>query len=115
MRRMVLYLVLTVVGMGIYPIKAAGHVDAGSTEKTKKEIIKVEEEVIQAISKDDANTLDRICADEIVWLTPTGQFLTKTEVLANIHSRNLMGFSIKSDEKELHVYGDTVVVYSKTA
>jgi ketosteroid isomerase-like protein len=115
MRRMLLFLVLTVAGMGIYPIKAAEHVDAGLTEKTKNEILKVEEELIQAISKDDANTLDRIFADEIVWLTSTGQFLTKAEVLANIHSRNLTGFSIKSDEKELHVYGDTAVVYSKTA
>jgi hypothetical protein len=115
MRRMVLFLVLTVAGMGIYPIKAARQVDAGSTEKAKTEILKVEEELIQAISKDDANTLDRIFADEIVWLTSTGQFLTKAEVLANIHSRNLTGFSTKSDEKELRVYGDTVVVYSKTA
>src|ERR1700693_2448066 len=114
MRRMLLFLVLTVAGMGIYPIKAAEHVDAGSTEKTKNEILKVEDELIQAISKDDANTLDRSFADEIVWLTSTGQFLTKAEVLANIHSRNLTGFPIKSDEKELHVYGDTDVVYSKT-
>lgn len=114
MRRIVIFFVLTVTGMGIYSIKAAGQVDAGSAEKTKTEAHKVQEELGQAVLKDDTNTLDRICADDLVWLTSTGQFLTKAEVLADIHARNLTEFWIKSDEKEFHVYGDTVVIYSKT-
>jgi hypothetical protein len=113
MRRVVLFLVLTVTGMGLYSIKAAGQVDAGSAEKTKTEALKVEQELSQAVLKDDTNTLDRICADEMVWLTSTGQFLNKAEVLADIHARNLTEFWIKSDEKEIHIYGDTVVIYSK--
>jgi hypothetical protein len=114
MRRIFLVFGLTVAAMGISPIRAAEHVGTRSAEKTKKEILHVEQELSQAVLKNDANTLDRIFADEMVWLTSTGQFLSKAEVLADIRARNLTEFSFKSNEEELHVYGDTVVLYRKT-
>src|SRR5450755_2465811 len=93
MRRVFIVLVLTVAGMGVSSGKAAEHADANSNDKTKKEVLKVEQELQQAILKDATNILDRTFADEMVWLTSTGRFLTKSEVLADIHSRNLLEFS----------------------
>jgi ketosteroid isomerase-like protein len=114
MRRIFTFLMLTVAAMGFSPIRAAEHLDASSAEKTKKEILHVEQELSQAILKNDSITLDHIFADEMVWLTSTGQFLTKAEALADIRARNLTEFSFTSNGDELHVYGDTVVLYRKT-
>jgi hypothetical protein len=114
MRRVFIVLVLTVAGMGVSSGKAAEHADANSNDKTKKEVLKVEQELQQAILKDATNILDRTFADEMVWLTSTGRFLTKSEVLADIHSRNLLEFSFKSNDSHVTVYGNTVVLYRTT-
>ncbi|HEY4776629.1 MAG TPA: nuclear transport factor 2 family protein [Candidatus Acidoferrales bacterium] len=114
MRRIFILFMLTVAVIGIFPIRAAEHVDANPGEKTKKEVLQVERELSQAVLKNDTSTLDRIFADQMVWLTSTGQFLSKTEVLADIRARNLAEFSFKSNDDELRVYGDTVVLYRKT-
>ena len=114
MRRIFMLLVLTAAAMGISLLGAAEHVAASPKENIKNEILHIEQELSQAVLKNDTNTLDRICADEMVWLTSTGQFLSKAEVLADIRARNLTEFSFKSNDEELHVYGDTVVLYRKT-
>ena len=113
MRRVFILFALTVMVMGIYPIRAAEHVDASSGEKAKNGVLQVERELGQAVLKNDTNTLDRIFADQMVWLTSTGQFLSKAQVLADIHARNLAEYSFKSNDDELRVYGATVVLYRK--
>jgi hypothetical protein len=63
--------------------------------------------------KNDTNALDRTFADQMVWLTSTGQLLSKAEVLADIRARDLAEYSFESNDDELRVYGDTVVLYRK--
>jgi ketosteroid isomerase-like protein len=85
-------------------------VSASSVEEIKKEILKVEDERNDAIMKGDVATLDKMYSDEIAWTNPKGELLTKKEVLAHLQSGEQKFFSIKHSDRQLHVYGDSVVV-----
>ena len=114
MRRVFIVLVLIVAGIGISSGKAAERADANSNDETKKEVLKIEQELQQAVVKDATKILDQTFADGMIWLTSTGRFLTKSEVLADIRSGNLSEFSFKSDDSQVNVYGNTAIVYRTT-
>jgi len=88
--------------------------DEKSASKTKEEVLKIEEEANQAVLTRSSSMLDALIADEMVWLTHGGEILTKAQVLASTRSGKLTGFSEKTDDRQLHVHGDTVVLYTTT-
>jgi ketosteroid isomerase-like protein len=83
---------------------------AEGDEEVKKEILELEEKQNQLFLKADVNFLARIYADSIDWTRPTGEPLTKAQVLANLRSGKEKYNSITHDDLKVHVYGDTVVV-----
>src|SRR5579872_2261372 len=87
---------------------------AKSVEETRKEVFTVEQELRHAVRQDTEDTLDRLLADHMVWLAASGEILTKTQVLANIRSGDRTGLLIRADDRQLHVYGNTAVIYSTT-
>jgi ketosteroid isomerase-like protein len=88
--------------------------DANSVSKAKEEILKIADEANQAVRNRSSVRLDGLFADEMVWLTSRGEILTKPQVLDNIRSGKQTGLSEKTDDKELHVHGDTVILYTTT-
>lgn len=76
----------------------------------KNEVLKVEDERNDAIMKGDIATLDKMYANEIAWTNPRGELLTKSQVLAHLGSGEQKFFSIKHSDRQIHVYGNTVVM-----
>jgi ketosteroid isomerase-like protein len=111
MQRIAILLLLTFAWTGISSGQSVEHSDTSLATKNKKEVLKVEEELDHAVLNNATDALGRLLSDQVVWLTPTGEFLTKAQVLADIHSGE---FSNKSGDRQLSVYGNTVVVYSTT-
>jgi ketosteroid isomerase-like protein len=111
MQRIAVLLLLTFAWTGVSAGQSVEHSDTSFVEKNKKEVLKVEQELDHAVLKNATETLSRLLSDEVVWLTPTGEFLTKAQVLADIHPGE---FSSKTGDSQLSVYGNTVVVYSTT-
>ena len=110
MQRMLLLLLLTVALAGTLKGQGTDGNKAESVEAVKREVLKVEEERNQAMLKGDADALGRICADELAWMSPRGELLTKAEMLENLRSGKQEYVSTNRDDVRLHVYGDTVVM-----
>jgi hypothetical protein len=90
--------------------------DANSIEEVKKEVLKVEDDRLQAPLNRQREVLERIYADELVWILPTGELLTKAQVLAmNIPAKPRRFSIIKEEDRRLHVYGNTVIMTAYTA
>ena len=88
--------------------------DAKSVAKTKEEILKIEDEANQAVKTRNSSRLDSLFADELVWLTTRGEIVTKPQVLDDVRSGRQTGLLDKTDDKQLHVHGDTVILYTAT-
>jgi ketosteroid isomerase-like protein len=83
---------------------------SASVDAIKAEVVKVEAERNDAIMKGDIATLDKMYSDEIDWINPSGELLTKSQVLDHLKSGEQKFFSIKHTDRQMHVYGDSVVV-----
>ena len=105
-----LFVVVTLVAAGI----CQGAEQDKSASKAKEEVLKIEDEANQAVKNRSSGRLDSLFADEMVWLTSTGEILTKPQVLDNIRSGKTAGLSEKTDDKQLHVHGNTVILYTAT-
>lgn len=107
-----LFLLLAAASAGVSAGQAGGHDGTNSTEKSKKEVLKVEQELNSALLKNTGSALDRLLADEMVWLTSSGEMLTKSQVLDEIRAGKQSEFSIHAADKQISVHGDTVIIYS---
>jgi ketosteroid isomerase-like protein len=86
-----------------------------STAEIEKEVLHVEEERDQALQKRDVATLDRIYADELVFINTRGQLFTKAQRLADIGSGKVEYFAYKQGDYSFKVYGNTVVMTGRTS
>jgi peptidylprolyl isomerase len=74
------------------------------------ELKKLEREWFDAITKNDAATLDRIFAEDFLAMSNDGSFMTKTEMAEVISSGRIKLDEIRTDEFKLRLYGNTAVV-----
>lgn len=64
----------------------------------------------QALLRKDTATLERIWADDLTFINPGGEMLTKAQRLENVRSGATKFDSIESTDQKVRVYGDTAVV-----
>jgi ketosteroid isomerase-like protein len=94
---------------------------AESDEAITKEVLKVEDERIQAHQGHDRAAMERIYADDLVWTFPTGERLTKVQFMDIILNGKLKPYvisdgvqkpvtTIKQEDRHFYVFGNTVVV-----
>jgi len=76
----------------------------------KSEVLKIEEERNRALQESDADALDRIYSDDLVYTNARGYVLTKAEHLADIRAKNLKLTSFKHSDVEVRVHGNTGIV-----
>jgi len=97
--------------------KAQGTVDkkveAGDEEK-RSAVLKVEDEVNQALLHGDAAALSRIYADDLAYTNERGEILDKSQVLAGLQTGNIKLPTMDHDDIRLHVYGNTVVLTGRS-
>lgn len=84
--------------------------DAKAIESLKNEVLKIEEERNQALQEGDADALDRIYTEDLVYTNARGYVLTKAQHLADIKARNLKLTSFKHSDVEVRVHGSTGIV-----
>src|SRR5215210_1070308 len=80
---------------------------------TEQELIKLNQELIDALARGDGATLDRIYAEEFVRTTVEGRVLTKAELLASLKAP-AAGRKVTYESKDIRVVdysGAAVVIY----
>jgi uncharacterized protein (TIGR02246 family) len=82
----------------------------GTVEQSKKEVLKVIEDLNGAVEKNDADSLALILSDEVEYTNQMGEVLDKVEWLARIRSGKQRSLKISMKVDHVHVFGDTVVV-----
>lgn len=66
-----------------------------------------------ALGKNDAAALDRIYADDYIFVGDTGMIMTKAERIAAFKSGDLKYESINIEVMKIHLFGDTAVAITR--
>jgi ketosteroid isomerase-like protein len=81
----------------------------GQAGKVEQSLMQTEREWVEAAQKKEADTLNRILADDWVGQGPTGA-VTKSQALAELKSGESKLDSITLGDMKVRVFGDTAVV-----
>ncbi|HZS48266.1 MAG TPA: nuclear transport factor 2 family protein [Blastocatellia bacterium] len=89
----------------------------GSTSSGDEQAVhQVEDQIVAAEGRDDADALDRLYAPGYTFVTPFGQVWTKEHYLGLMRSGDLKTDSYSRDEETIRVYSNTaMVIYRSTA
>jgi len=87
---------------------------ASKDDKVEQEIMKIEQQWLDASVKADIATLDKIEADDYLVIDPSGTISTKAEDMKNVKSGDLKFDSMEIFESKVRVYGNAAVVTAKT-
>jgi ketosteroid isomerase-like protein len=86
-----------------------------SPAEIEKQILEIEGERDQAMQKRDIATLDRLHADDFVFVNTRGQLLSKAQYLEDIRSGNLKFLTFEMGDYRFHIYGDTVIMNGRAS
>jgi len=89
------------------PVKPTPKVDAAGAEQT---LTKIENDIMAGILKKDFAAFGRHFADDAVFTGPDGTVQTKTQLLADFKSGDLVIESSSISDMKVSVYGDAAVV-----
>jgi len=81
-----------------------------TTTKSKDFIIKVEQEILNAMKNCDVKKLDELLHEKLLFNIPNGQTITKTMDLETYSSGNMTINEIKSSEQEINLIGENAIV-----
>ena len=113
MKRLILYLsLMTVVICGPRTQRAAAQ---ARNEKIEQEVIKVEEDRLQAFKNSDAATLNRIFDDDFTYTNTKGEIHTKAELIGDVTSGRLTYNTLVHSDVHVRVYGDTAILTGRSA
>src|SRR5215470_13379633 len=83
---------------------------AGPVSKAEEEVLKIDTERADAYIHGDTAALDRILADDVTYVHPTGKVETKAEILAGFKAGDRQYLSIDRDDVTVKTYGNTAVI-----
>jgi uncharacterized protein (TIGR02246 family) len=109
-RRVLLLELLIILTSALLTAQQAMKQAPQATRDLKNEVLKIEEERNQALQKGDAEELDRIYTDDLVYTNARGFVLTKAQHLADIRAKNLKLTSMEHSDVEVRVHGNTGIV-----
>ena len=95
-------------------VMLAMSVSYGQKMTTEQTLMKMEQEMADAIVKNDMSVWDKYSADRSVFTDPGGMLMTKAETAAMFKSGDLKIESTKISDMKVHMYGNTAVVTYKT-
>ena len=94
-----------------YPFLSIKHNSKIKMEATNKEqIIELERKLLEAMKKSDVGNLSELLHDDLLFVIPTGQTVTKQVDISNLQSGNLKIDAISSSEQEVNLIGDNAIV-----
>jgi hypothetical protein len=108
MRRTILLIIMSVTGL----CTASGKQDAryDSDAAIQQAILQVDKERYEAMQKRDMAAMDRLHADDFVFVNTKGRLLNKSEYLEEVRSGNLKFLSVETDDYHFSIHGNTVIM-----
>jgi len=98
------------VGLLVAVACIAAGADSATDEKT---VAALDTEYQAAVKVNDANTMDRILADDFVVVLGTGQIYTKSDLLDMARTKRVQYEHQEESDQTVRVWGDTAVVTAK--
>jgi uncharacterized protein (TIGR02246 family) len=83
---------------------------AVKADDAKQQIVQLEQQLTEALSRSDSRTVDILWADDVVWVGPGGQAFSKAEQLAAMRAATASS-ALKATNKrvDVRIYGTTAV------
>ena len=78
--------------------------------RAEEEVRRLEEERVQAIRTNDADTLNRIQAENYLAVDPLGEIITKAQDQAVVRSGMITFDSIETDQLTFRTFGQTIII-----
>ncbi len=91
-----------------------GSLAYGQKMTVEQSLMKMEQEISDAIVKGDTSVFDKYAADNAVLTDPGGMFMNKAQVIALFKSGDLKFESSKIDEMKVQMFGKTAIVTYRT-
>jgi uncharacterized protein (TIGR02246 family) len=98
--------------MGILHIPAPLRAQGNSA--VEQEVLKTEEERLQAFQHADAATLESIFAPEFTFVSANGEYHTLAELLSDVRTGRLKYTSLEHFDVHVRVYGDTAILTGRS-
>jgi len=76
----------------------------------RQHIEESEKTLLESLLKSDVDSLDELLHEDLLFIIPTGQTVTKEMDIANIRLGNLKIEAISSSEQEINIIDDSAVV-----
>ena len=92
------------------PKQTPGAAAKGADSNVEQTLMKLERDALAALLKRDTAGFGRIFGDEAVLITPDGTPQTKSQLLADVKSGDLVIASSEISEMKVRAYGDSAVV-----
>lgn len=77
---------------------------------SKDQIMEAERRLLESMEKNNIDDLNELLHDELLFVIPTGQTVTKEMDLSNMRSGNLKIEAVSSSEQEINLLGDNAIV-----
>ena len=77
---------------------------------SEEEVLQIDRERVQALLHNDASALDRIYADELIFINQYGVVRDKTHWIATARAGEFKFDSYTTEDVQVHIYGETAVV-----
>jgi ketosteroid isomerase-like protein len=84
--------------------------ESASQTDDEKTVAALDTQYQAAVEKNDAETMDRILADDFVLVTGLGKTYTKADLLKEVRSKSVVYEHQKDSSQKVRVWGDTAVV-----
>ncbi|MFN7947643.1 MAG: nuclear transport factor 2 family protein [Blastocatellia bacterium] len=90
---------------------------AAATAQTadEKQVLKLEQQWVEALTKADTAALERIYHNDLTYTHSSGVVDTKASYLAGLKSGNTKYLALDRDEVKVRIYGNTAIVTCKAA
>jgi ketosteroid isomerase-like protein len=98
------------IGLFVVLASIAAVADSATDEK---EVAALDTEYQAAVKINDADTMDRILADDFVVVLGTGQIYTKSDLLDMARTKRVQYEHQEESDQTVRVWGDTAVVTAK--
>ena len=112
MHRILFVSIAALVALG--PLRAQQKTESPASPEIEKTIINIEDEKDRAMQTRDMAVLDRIYADDLVFVNAKGQVLTKAQRMKEFESEKVKYLSFDQGDYRFHIYGDTVVLTGRS-
>jgi hypothetical protein len=91
------------------------NLQAQGNPAAEQEVLKVEDERLQAFQNADVATLERIFAPEFTFVSANGEYHTLAELLSDVRSGKLKYTSLSHSDVHVRVYENTAILTGRSA